>query len=335
MKHEKGNAMSTRTLLTALFSLVLVVSAQKTMLAADKVVIAYPTTSSQFAPLWFANDEGIYQKYGLDPQRVYIRGFNLIQGMVADQVNLSQTAVAGALLAILRGADLRFIAITAKIFPYTLMGAKNIKTIKDLKGGKLAINRLADVSEIASKLALRKLGMNPDRDVTMLQVGGSPERLAALQSGSVQAAALDFMSGIKMSREGYNVLARLNLNYPYLGLLASRKFMKENPTATENFVKAFVESVVRFRKNRAEGIKVISKYMKSNEMDLVTEAYDFIAKDFYADNLEPDKEGFNLLLEELSSRESRAKGASINQFVDLTIIRKLEQEGFLKNTLGK
>ncbi|MGH7827198.1 MAG: ABC transporter substrate-binding protein [Candidatus Binatia bacterium] len=327
--------MSKRTIVAAVASLVLVVLSQTKTVVADKVVIAYPTTSSQFAPLWFAKDVGIYQKYGLDPQLVYIRGFNLIQGMLADQVNLAQTAVAGTLLAILRGADLRFVAITAKIFPYTLVAAKNIKTVDDLKGGKIAINRLADVSEIASKIALRKLGMNPDRDVTMLQVGGSPDRLAALQSGSVQAAALDFMSGIKMSKEGYNVLARLNLNYPYLGLLAPRKFMKENPDATENFVKAFVESVARFRRNREEGIKVISKYMKSNEMDLVTQAYDFIAKDFYADNLEPDPEGFKLLLEELGAREPRAKSASMDQFVDLTIIRKLEKEGFFKKTLGK
>jgi len=327
--------MSRGTILAVLASSILVLSAYRTTVAADKVVIAYPTTSSQFAPLWFAKDVGIYQKHGLDPELVYIRGFNLIQGMVAGEVQLAQTSIAGALLGILRGADIRFIAITAKIFPYTLVTAKNIKTAEDLRNGKIAINRLADVSEIASRIALRKLGMNPDKDITMLQVGGSPQRLAALQSGSVQAAALDFMSGIKMRKEGYNVLARLNLNYPYLGLLASGKFMKENPTVTENFVKAFVESVARFRKNREEGIRVISKYMKSNEMDLVTEAYDFIAKDFYADNLEPDKEGFKLLLEELSSREPRAKSASINQFVDLTIIRKLEREGFLKNTLGK
>lgn len=327
--------MNKRTILAAVAILILVIFSQRTTIAADKVVIAYPTTSSQFAPLWFAKDVGIYQKYGLDPQLVYIRGFNLIQGMVAGEVNLSQTAVAGALLAIIRGADLRFIAITAKIFPYTLVANKNIKTPKDLKGGTIAINRLADVSEIASRIALRKLGMDPERDVTMLQVGGSPQRLAALQSGSVDAAALDFMSGLKMRKAGYNVLARLNLNYPYLGLLASRDFMQEDPTATENFVRAFVESVARFRKNREEGIKIISKYMKSNEMDLVTQAYDFIAKDFYADNLEPDRKGFKLLLEELSAREPRAKNATMNQFVDLTVIHKLENEGFFKKTFGK
>lgn len=327
--------MNKRTILAAVAILILVIFSQRKTIAADKVVIAYPTTSSQFAPLWFAKDVGIYQKYGLDPQLVYIRGFNLIQGMVAGEVNLSQTAVAGALLAIIRGADLRFIAITAKIFPYTLVANKNIKTPKDLKGGTIAINRLADVSEIASRIALRKLGIDPERDVTMLQVGGSPQRLAALQSGSVDAAALDFMSGLKMRKAGFNVLARLNLNYPYLGLLASRDFMQEKPTATENFVRAFVDSVARFRKNREEGIKVISKYMKSNEMDLVTQAYDFIAEDFYADNLEPDRKGFKLLLEELSAREPQAKNARMNQFVDLTVIHKLENEGFFKKTFGK
>ncbi len=327
--------MAVRIRLTALTAVVLLVLFSTRALTAEKVVIAYPTTSSQFAPLWFAKDVGLYQKHGLDAELVYIRGFNLIQGMVAGQVQLSQTSLAGALLAILRGADLRFIAITAKIFPYTLLTAKNIKSIKDLKNGKIAINRLADVSEIASKIALRKLGMNPDKDVTMLQVGGSPERLAALQSGSVQGAALDFMSGLKLAKEGYNVLARLNLNYPYLGLLVPRRFMRENPSATEGFVKAFVESVVRFSSNRDEGIKVISKYMQSDEMDLVKQAYDFIATEFYAKNLEPDAEGFKLLLEELGAREPSAKNASMDQFVDVSIIRKLDREGFFKSVYRK
>ena len=90
------------------------------------------------------------------------------------------------------------LGVTSKIFPYSMIVAKNIKSAKDLVGGKLAVNRLADVSAIASQVALRKLGLNPDKDVTMLQVGGSPQRLAALQSGAVQAAAIDFMSGLRL-----------------------------------------------------------------------------------------------------------------------------------------
>lgn len=300
----------------------------------EKIVVGYPTTSSQFAPLWFAKDVGIYKKHGLDAELVFVRGYNLIQGMMAAQVDVSQTAVADAVVAILRGADIRFLGLTVKIFPYTLVTTREIKTGKDLKGGKIAINKLADVSEIASRLALKELGLS-EKDVTMIQVGGSPQRLAALQSGNVQGAALDFMSGLRLAKEGYNILIQISPSYPYLGLMASGKFIREKPAATEAFLKAFMEAVARFKSNKEEGVKVIARYMKSNDMEIVGKAYDFIATKFYAEDLQPDPKSFQNLLDELSAREPQARKASVDQFFDLRIANKLEQEGFFKSVFKK
>lgn len=297
----------------------------------ESIFIAYPTTSSQFAPLWFARDVGLYEKYGLDGKLVYIQGGSiLLQAMLAGQAHAAQNGVAETAVAILRGGDVRMLGVTSNIFPYTLIVGKNIKTAKDLVGGRLAVNRLADVSAIASKVALRKLGLDPDKDVTMLQVGGSPQRLAALQSGAVQAAALDFMSSLRLSKLGYRVLSQVSLNYPYLGPVVSGRFLRENPAAAENFLKAFVEAIARFKRNREEGIKTLAHYMKSSETDILNKAYDFIATEFYSENLVPDAEGFQALLDEISEREPLAKKATISQVFDLTIMRKLEKEGFFK-----
>ena len=304
--------------------------------ALESMVIGYPTTSSQFIPLWFARDVGLYEKYGLDAKLVFIQGGSmLLQAMVAGQAQAAQNGVAETVSAILHGGDVRMLGVTSKIFPYTLIVGKNIKTAKDLIGGKLAVNRLADVSAIASQVALRKLGLNPDKDVTMLQVGGSPQRLAALQSGAVQAAALDFMSGLRLSKLGYTVLSQVSLNYPYLGLEAPGRFLRENPAAAESFVKAFVEAVARFKRNRDEGIKALALYMKTNDADVLNKAYDFISTEFYAENLEPDAKSFQQLLDELSDREPLAKKATIGQVFDLTIVRKLEKEGFFKSVFKK
>jgi NitT/TauT family transport system substrate-binding protein len=304
--------------------------------AAENVVIAYPTTSSQFTPLWFARDLGLYEKYGLDSKLVFVQGGSvLLQAMLAGQVHAAQNGIAETIVAIHRGGDVKILGVTANIFPYTLIVAKGIKSAKELVGGRLAVNRLADVSAIASRVALRQLGLNPDKDVTMLQVGGSPQRLAALQSGSVQAAALDFMSGIRLSKQGYTVLAQVSLNYPYLGPVVSGKFLRENPAAAEGFVKAFVEGIARFKRNRDEGIKALARYMKTNEADVLTKAYDFIANEFYGEVLEPDPKAFQELINELSEREPLVKKATINQLFDLGIARKLEREGFLKSVFAR
>ena len=304
--------------------------------ALESVVIAYPTTSSQFTPLWFTRDVGLYEKYGLDGKLVFIQGGSvLLQAMLAGQAQASQNGVAETATAILRGGDIRMLAVTAKIFPYSLIAAKNIKSAKELVGGRVAINRIGDVSAYGSQLALRKLGLNPDKDVTMLQVGGSPQRLAALQSGSVQAAAMDFMSGLRLAKLGFPVLVQLNLNYPYLGPAVSGKFLRESPAVAEAFIKGFVEGIARFKRNREEGIKALAHYMKSNETDVLNKAYDFIANDFYAENLEPDAKSFQDLMDEIGEREPLAKKATIAQVFDLTIVRKLEKEGFFKTVFKK
>lgn len=304
--------------------------------ALDSAVIAYPTTSSQFTPLWFARDVGLYEKHGLDGKLVFIQGGSvLLQAMLAGQVHAAQNGVAETAVAIVRGGDIRMLGVTANIFPYTLIVSKSVKSAKDLVGGKLAVNRFGDVSAIASQVALRKLGLNPDKDVTMLQVGGSPQRLAALQSGAVQAAALDFMSGLRLSKLGYTVLAQVSLNYPYLGPVASGRFLRESPAAAEAFVKGFVEGIARFKRNREEGIKALARYMKSNETDVLNKAYDFISAEFYAENLEPDPKGFQDLIDEISDREPLARKATINQVFDLTIARKLDKEGFFKTVFKR
>jgi len=304
--------------------------------ALESVIIAYPTTSSQFTPLWFARDVGLYEKYGLDGKLVFIQGGSvLLQAMLAGQAQAAQNGVAETVTAILRGGDVRMLGVTAKIFPYSLIAAKNIKSAKDLVGGRLAINRVGDVSAYGSQLALRKLGLNPDKDVTMLQVGGSPQRLAALQSGSVQAAAMDFMSGLRLAKLGFPVLVQLNLNYPYLGPVVSGKFPRETPAFAEAFIRSYVEGIARFKRNREEGVKALGHYMKSNETDILNKAYEFIANEFYAENLEPDAKSFQDLMDEIGEREPLAKKATIAQVFDLTIARKLDKEGFFKNVFKK
>jgi len=304
--------------------------------ALENIVIAYPTTSSQFTPLWFARDVGLYEKYGLDGQLVFIQGGSiLLQAMLAGQAHAAQNGIAETMVAVLRGGDVKILGVTSNIFPYTLIAGKGAKSSRDLMGGRIAVNRLGDVSAIASRVALRKLGLNPDKDVTMLQVGGSPQRLAALQAGSVQGAALDFMSGLRLSKQGYTVLAQVFLNYPYLGPVVSGRFLREKPAIAEAFVKAYVESIARFKRNREEGIKALARYMKSDETDVLNKAYDFIANEFYTENLEPDPKSFQELVDEVSAREPLAKNATIPQVFDLTITRKLEKEGFFKTVFKR
>ena len=121
--------------LPAIFGLMARLLSFAPALALESLVIAYPTTSSQFTPLWFARDVGLYEKYNLDGKLVFIQGGSvLLQAMIAGQAQAAQNGVAETVTAILRGGDLRMLGVTAKIFPYSLIAAKNVKSAKDLIG---------------------------------------------------------------------------------------------------------------------------------------------------------------------------------------------------------
>ena len=93
--------------------------------ALESIVIAYPTTSSQFTPLWFARDVGLYEKYGLDGKLVFIQGGSiLLQAMLAGQAHAAQNGIAETMVAVLRGGDVKILGVTSNIFPYTLIAAK-------------------------------------------------------------------------------------------------------------------------------------------------------------------------------------------------------------------
>jgi ABC-type nitrate/sulfonate/bicarbonate transport system substrate-binding protein len=111
--------------------------------------------------------------------------------------------------------------------------------------------------------------------------------------------------------------------------------LREKPATAEAFLKAFVEGIARFKRHREEGIKALAHYMKSNETDVLNKAYDFIANEFYTENLEPEAKSFQELVDEVGAREALAKNATIPQVFDLTIVRKLEKEGFFKTVFKK
>ena len=110
------------------------------------------------------------------------------------------------------------------------------------------------------------------------------------------------MSGLRLSKQGYTVLAQVSLNYPYLGPVMSANFLRESPATAEAFIKAFVEGIARFKRNREEGTTALARYMQSKEADVLGKAYDFIANEFYAENLVLYPKSFQELVEEVSAQ---------------------------------
>src|SRR6266508_6242576 len=181
--------LRTRTLLA---SLVLLTLAAPTAAQLRKPNIAYTATSPyQAVLLIIAKEAGVFKKHGLDPQLILTPGGSLgFQAMMGGDVAMVMAYGSAAGTSNLAGADVVIIASFLNTFPYSLISIPEIKKVDQLVGGKVAISRFGSATDVSVRMSLAKVGLNPDKDVTILQIGTQTTRFAALQSKQVQATII-------------------------------------------------------------------------------------------------------------------------------------------------
>ena len=156
-----------------------------------KVTVGYSAVAAGHFPAWMAKEAGIFHKNGLDVQLVYFRGgTTAMMALLSRQTPISQLGGPAIVGASLRGADTVMIAGGFVITEWWLMTRPEIKTAEQLKGGSAAIALFGGLGDFMTRIALKRLGLTPVKDVAILQIGGNPERLSALETGRVQATML-------------------------------------------------------------------------------------------------------------------------------------------------
>jgi NitT/TauT family transport system substrate-binding protein len=212
-----------------------------------KLIIAHGAISNNVAPLWAAKEQGIFRKYGIDADLVFIIAGRAMQAMLAGQVHVGLVGATHVTNADTAGGDFVMILGLQNSLDYLFIARPGIKNAEDLKGKKVAIGTPSGSASLATYVALDYLGLSPKRDnIVLLGVGGVPERLAALRSGSVEATSLSPEFGQVAIKEGFRVLlntAKENVPFQSAGLVVSRNFIKAHPQLVDNIVKATVEGV--------------------------------------------------------------------------------------------
>src|SRR4029078_4812138 len=212
---------------------------------ATKVLIAHGAISNNVEPLWIAKEQGIFRKYGVEAELVFIIAGRAMQAMLAGQVPVGLVGGTHVVNANTGGGDFSMILGLENRLDYLFLAKPTIKSAEDLKGKKVGIGTPAGSASFATYVALDHLGLGPRRDnIVLLGVGGVPERMAALRSGSVDATSLSPEIGQQVLGEGYRVLVDLgkeNVQFQSSGLVASRTLIKSNPVRMESIAKAVVE----------------------------------------------------------------------------------------------
>lgn len=299
---------------------------------AQRVRASYSAITANNSPLWIAKEKGIFSKYRLDVQALLIEsGTTSIQALVAAETQIANLAGGVVLSSGLAGSDVVCIAGLENRLAFSLITQREIKSVPQLKGTKLAISRFGSASDLGARLILQRLGLNPEKDVTILQVGGTSTRLAAMTKGTVEAAVITPEFHILAKKAGFNTLAdplSVKIDFPQNGIATSRSFLKAQPEVVAQYLKANIEAIHYFKNNRDDSIRILGKYLRIEDREALAEIYD-LYKNILMPLPLPTPEGMQLLLGWMGQRDPRAKEAKAEQFVDSSILREIEKSGFV------
>ncbi len=294
---------------------------------------AYVTTSGAMVELWTAVEKRYFEEYGLTVEPVLTRTVSGIQALISGDVQFAYSACAQIMTARKAGADIVILASMIPYNLYTIAARHDIKEPKQLTGKRVAISQLGDTTHLSARFALQQAGINPDA-VTYVQVGGTPARLAALESGAVDSAILSGEGLGVVKNLGMNVLINLfekRLPYCNSGIGVSRAFMNANPQTVEAFMRGVVRGNAFAREGNADQVKAImAKYLKTavNDKKLI-DAYNFYPKQVKAKHPTIPQEGLAFIINEMAFRDKSWRDWKPEQFYDSTIVDKLTKEGFL------
>ena len=301
---------------------------------AEPLRVGIPGLSAEFAPVWAANDRGLLKKYGFESEIIAMQGgTQLAQAVIGASIPIA--VMGGAYLtAAVRGADLVMIATHMDKFPYSLIVKPNIKKVEDLKGTKLAISRFGSSSDAGLRVALQKLGLNPDKDVTILQVGGQTERFAALKGGTVDGTVVIPPLSGAAQRLGYNALinmTELGIPYPQEGVVVSRQMIGSRRETIIRFLKAYIEGVKELKTDKEFAIAVMAKHLRldrKKDREALEDSFKEVVIEQMLKvpsiNLEAIKVGLDLLGKDKPARAS----SNPRDYVDGTLMQELVKSGF-------
>jgi NitT/TauT family transport system substrate-binding protein len=299
----------------------------------EKLTIAFSSVSANMAPLWITKERGFFRKYGLDVQLVFIEsGSTTVQSLISKEVAFAQMAGAGVLQSRLRGSDVVLIAGFLNTMDYQLMVDKSITRPDQLKGKTMAVSRFGSSSDFATRYALEKFGLMPDRDVTILEIGSQPARFAALESGKIQAAMVAIPLTRRAKTLGFHALAdlqMLGLEYQHTGLATTEALIRVRPDLVRSVMKAYVEGIHYYKTRRAGSLGILAKYLKTPSVEVLTEVHENLGLKLTPQKPYPTLRGIEIMLRELAARDPKARGARPDEFVNLAFIKELDNSGFI------
>jgi NitT/TauT family transport system substrate-binding protein len=302
--------------------------------AIDKIVLGYSGVGSGEEVHHFAKEVGLFKKYGLDVEIVYIPGGStVVQSMIAGDVQFGRGSATEVVTAHLAGFPLKILTALINKFVYSFVTPMSIARPQDLKGKVVAVSRFGSGSDFITRLALKSWGLEPVKDVTILQIGNSPERLAAVAGGKVQGSILSLSQTPRAKKLGLRVLAdlsQIDAEYPQGVLYAPAALIEKRPDLIGAFLKAYIEALQQFKTNRPVAYNVIAKSSGIKDRSDIEEYHKLLTTKFLLDYPLPTVAGMKTVLDDLGAKNPKIRELKPEDLLDTRFLRNLKDTGAIK-----
>jgi NitT/TauT family transport system substrate-binding protein len=295
--------------------------------------VGYPSPSASFFPLFATKEAGLFQKYGFDPEMIYVQGVQMIQVQVAGQLDYSTISSVVYLQAAVEGADLIQIASSIDNQLMKIMVDPSISKPSDLKGKTIGVTRLGSLTDLLLRPALKEWGLDPQKDVKIVQIGRMPDIATAIAQKRVAAGVISFPTSVRAEKLGIKTLldfAESNAKIPATTVVVSRRYSQTHRDAVLNFLKAYIEGTNRLFADRELGIRALRKYGGISDRKLLAYTYDLFTSRYIKKIPTVNPQGIVNSLALIAESNPKAKNRKPEEFMDTSFMDELEKTGFIK-----
>ncbi len=306
--------------------------------ALERINAIYASLAGDHAALYVAQEMGLFRKYGLDVNLSYTAGAaQVIQTMMAGENQIATAGGSGVVDADLAGADLVAVAGMVNMPAFYIVVQPEIKSIQDLRGKPVGVTRFGSSTDFTMRYILKKAGLEPDKDVPLLQMGGQPELAVGIEARRIFAAPMTPPALQKTLKAGARIQIppkTIGLSFPHVGIVVRKTYLTAHRQVVKNFISGYSEGVAMLQKDKEGSKKAIAKFLQTTDPEVLEASWQFgVDVIERIPNLDPEM--FKLVLEERAQTRPEAKKFKPEQFFDDSVVKELEKEGFFKKIFAR
>jgi NitT/TauT family transport system substrate-binding protein len=298
-----------------------------------KIRAAITSISGSMVPPWAAHESGLFKKYGLQVEVIAMpSGVQGISALIAGEVAVVQIAGGTTAGAAVGGADVKIVATTVGTLLLNLVVRPEIEKSEQLRGKNIGISRYGTSLHTGARIAMKHFGLEPGKDVAIIEIGSGDWIVGALQGGRVQAAVFGYPATSRAVKLGNRVLLHLptlNIQYASTGVSTRGDIIREDPDLVKRYLSAQIEAIALMKKDRAFTLKVLSKYLRTDDAEVLSESYDIQVAKYMMKMPLTTADAVRSVLDELGERSPKAKEQEPGKFFDDGFVRQLQATDFI------